>query len=206
MKLEIDQILEQIDEIDWGIMVGRPFLPPPVSRAFCDLFSETTTELEKACRFFDHHFLFQGNLHPGAFYITPFLVASLCTGIGVGGREKVYEILGEIGRGTADLKDTVSFERFYESFHYFKPSGSGVSLPLEIACHNAVSEGLPIYLSDLDKNEECLSSVLDLVYCFPQFYELAKGKISELLRAGNPSEHKFKLLRKAQIELRRSKF
>lgn len=187
-------------------MVGRPFIPPPVSRAFCGLFSETPTELEETCRFFDHHFVIQGNLHPGAFYITPFLVASLCTGIGVGGRQKVYEILSEIGSGTANLKDTVSFKRIYGSFHYFKPSESGVDLPLEIACHNAVSEGLPIYLSDLDQNKECLSKILDLVYCFPQFYELAKRKINELLRSGNPSEHKLKLLREAQIELRRSKF
>ena len=93
----------------------------------------------------------------------------------------------------------------FDEFHFFVPSLNVAGVPLEIACHNAVSEGFPIYISDLRGSEEMLTMSLELLYFFPQFYDITKPEINEIIKSGEVSGRSLELLREALIELRRSK-
>lgn len=98
----------------------------------------------------DNHVVVQGGLYEGALYIIPFLVELLkCTDVEYG-RELIYDLLFEIGNGSAEIKDYVSYKKVvYESCHYYVPTSSDIKEPLQIACRNSVLLGFDVYVSDL---------------------------------------------------------
>lgn len=204
MELGVEKIIDRISVVGWRVVRGGPIDPRPVSSLFRGLFSESESEVEHECRSFENNFIIQGELCSGAFYIIPFLIAALKSNIGIG-RKFVYELLDQIANGISDLKNEVRFERVFDEFHFFVPSLNVAGVPLGIACHNAVSEGFPIYISDLRGSEEMLTMSLELLYLLPQFYYITKPEINEIIKSGEVSGRSLELLREALITLRRSK-
>ncbi len=128
-----------------------------------NLVSTDKKERNNAYWKYDNNVVVQGGLFESAFYVVPFLIELLKCENTIE-KDALYNLLFEIGNGRADLMQTVTYKVISEPFQYYIPYEDGITLPLEIACKNAVLNGFSLYVKELkDKTSRFRKDALQLL-------------------------------------------
>lgn len=90
-------------------------------------------------------------------------------------------MLYEIGNGSSEFDKMVRYKTESFLFEYYIPYENGESLPLEIACRNAVLKGWNIYANEI-LNEKSLfrENALELMFSFIEYKVMQKEVLEKL--------------------------
>lgn len=90
-------------------------------------------------------------------------------------------MLYEIGNGSAEFDKIVTYKTDSYPFEYYIPCENGVSLPLRIACRNAVLKGWNVYITEI-LNEKSLfrNNALELMFSFIEYKVIQKEVLEKL--------------------------
>ncbi len=167
-------MLEGLSNINWSSLEQAHGTAEHIPEAIQGLVSESASEREAAYWKLDNHVVLQSDLYEAAFYIIPFLIEILESGLDPG-REHVYGLLYEIANGHASDSTVVIY--------------NGEKFPLMNACHNAVGKHLPTYLDEVESEEaNYRNDALELLSVFPEQKELV---ISQLIDIANKEKSEF---------------
>ena len=142
-------MLNNLEHINWSELRQAHGDAGHVPTALKGLISSDETEQEASYWKLDNHVVLQGDLYESAFYVIPFLLELLESGI-TNGRNYVYDLLFEIANGYAAEEVSCNYQ--------------GESLDLTEACKRSVLTGINLYLNEVANiGSESRENALDLI-------------------------------------------
>ena len=187
--MRIEAIFEAAQKVPWKALRSLVGNCAHIPESLKGIFSDNDEIRNESYWNLDNKIIIQGGLSEGAFYVVPFLVA-LLNSDSVLIRNRIYDLLFEIGNGSAETTDIVSFTNEYSPFPYCVPNNSGITCPLQIACRNAVLYGIQTYLAEVtNKSSNYRNKSLELI---GNFYEHEYYITSTLVEIAKNEENDFK--------------
>ena len=191
--MTIDIIFEIIDKIPWETLKAQEGTCDHVPKTLKGIISENSELRDESYWKLDNHVVVQGGLFEGAFYIAPFLIA-LLNSKDVLKRNRIYDLLFEIGNGSSEIDNHVTFQPEFSDFIYYIPKCFGVTCPLQIACRNAVLIGIQTYVNEISNQlSEYRNNALDLLCLFGEHEYFITSTLSKLIEIEINSEFKEKM-------------
>lgn len=191
--MENNFIFKILNKIPWDDLKALDGTCSHIPEALKGITSETKEISNKSYWKIDNHVVVQGGLFEGAFYLVPFLIA-LLKDENIIERSRVYDLLFEIGNGSAEPENFVIFKPVFESFLYYLPDTLGIKCPLQIACRNAVLCGIQTYLNEItDQKSINREKALELFCMFQEHQYYIVSSLSQLINKEKDKRFKERL-------------
>ncbi|MBW6411963.1 hypothetical protein [Clostridium weizhouense] len=186
--MKINNIQEIIKKIEWKSLKKEGGTCEYVPETIAELVTNNQNDREKMYWQYDNNVVVQSYLYDGAFYLIPFLIEMLKAD-DIIEKKEVYNLLYEIGNGSAEFDKIVTYKTDSYPFEYYIPCENGVSLPLGIACRNAVLKGWNIYITEI-LNEKSLfrNNALELMFSFIEYKVIQKEVLEKLFEKEKDTE------------------
>jgi hypothetical protein len=166
LSIEAKEIVELAETVPWGSIRKQVGFCEGIPEVLRGLTSPDPAVCEQSYWQIDNSLIVQNDLHEGAFYVAPFLVALLRTECIIG-RTAIYGLLDEISRGAATGSEFVHFTTRPARFPFYVPQPGGEEVLLRVACRNAVASGIHIYLEEVASvKSPARTTALDLLENF----------------------------------------
>ncbi len=160
-------MLENLNDINWNALKCAGGNASQVPNAVQGLISKDARIRNASYWQLDNHVVVQSTVYEAAFYVIPFLLEILSSDIKQG-REEIYELLYEIGNGSAHSTDNIQ-------------DTSGTFIPLQKACRVRVISGIELYINEIrDKLSEARVEALLLLASFEEMYDVIHNTLEKI--------------------------
>lgn len=179
-------MFEMLNNINWSKLKQAHGNAGHIPDALRGLTSPEKKIREKSYWKIDNYVVLQSDLYEAAYYVIPFLIEILESGM-KNGRSLVYDLLFEIGNGNASETSKCKYK--------------GEFIPLEKACRRSVAEKIPLYLKDAEESDiSIVKKALELLSSFTEYKSEILPKLYLLLEKA-PDGRQRELLEEAISEL-----
>ena len=161
-------MLENLDTIKWKSLKTAHGDASHIPEAIRGLISNNEQIRRKSYWKIDNYAVLQSDLYEAAFYVIPFLLEILSSDI-VEGRERIYDLLYEIGNG-------------YAPDEYKIRNNDGTLSTLREACRKPVLDEINLYIEELrNRNSPARKQALDLLFSLEEANDVIIDVFTKLL-------------------------
>jgi hypothetical protein len=186
--LDINSLERSLSKVPWSAIGAQLGFCTHVPAALLGLTSANQAKREESYWQIDNYVVVQGSLFEGGFYVVPFLVEMIRSGLEE--KTEVYDLLFEIANGSQVTSTKVKYSIVKDSFSYYLPDENGdFAQFLQVACRGAVLKGFLDYVTDMECGKlQTKEKALELITSFDEHPRLLKTVLqAALAKEMNPS-------------------